>query len=74
MTNAVFDLVQPQRLTAALDIGANPIDGEPSYMLGRPGTQGRYLNLVGSQTSSDHRERIDREMHSITPRSVRGSG
>ena len=28
---AVFDLLRPERLTAVLDIGANPIDGDPPY-------------------------------------------
>jgi FkbM family methyltransferase len=27
----VFDLVQPKRLTAIVDVGANPIDGDPPY-------------------------------------------
>jgi len=33
----LFELLRPQRLTAMVDIGANPIDGDPPYkaMLGR---------------------------------------
>ena len=33
----LFELLRPQRLTAVVDIGANPIDGDPPYktMLGR---------------------------------------
>jgi FkbM family methyltransferase len=35
--DALFELLRPQRLTAVVDIGANPIDGDPPYkaMLGR---------------------------------------
>src|SRR5262249_34612530 len=29
--DALFDLLRPQRLTAVVDIGASPIDGEPPY-------------------------------------------
>jgi FkbM family methyltransferase len=29
--DALFDMVQPTRLTAVVDIGANPIDGDPPY-------------------------------------------
>jgi FkbM family methyltransferase len=29
--DALFDMVQPKRLTAVVDIGANPIDGDPPY-------------------------------------------
>jgi len=31
MTKAVFELLSPQRLTEVVDIGANPIDGQPPY-------------------------------------------
>jgi FkbM family methyltransferase len=31
VTGAVFELLKPERLTAVLDIGANPIDGDPPY-------------------------------------------
>jgi FkbM family methyltransferase len=42
--DAVFDLLAPQRLTAVVDIGANPIDGDPPYkaMLSQ-----RLCTLVG---------------------------
>ena len=30
-TDALLELLQPQRLTAVVDIGANPIDGDPPY-------------------------------------------
>jgi FkbM family methyltransferase len=29
--DALFDMLQPTRLTAVVDIGANPIDGDPPY-------------------------------------------
>ena len=29
--DALFDLLRPHRLTAVIDIGANPIDGDPPY-------------------------------------------
>jgi hypothetical protein len=31
MADPLFDLLQPARLTAVVDIGANPIDGDPPY-------------------------------------------
>ena len=31
MTKALFELLSPQRLTEVVDIGANPIDGQPPY-------------------------------------------
>ena len=31
MTTSVFDLLAPQRLTEVVDVGANPIDGDPPY-------------------------------------------
>lgn len=31
MTRFILELLQPQRLTEIVDIGANPIDGEPPY-------------------------------------------
>lgn len=31
MRDPLFELLQPERLTAVVDIGANPIDGEPPY-------------------------------------------
>ena len=31
MNSALTDLLSPQRLTEVVDIGANPIDGEPPY-------------------------------------------
>jgi FkbM family methyltransferase len=31
ITDALFALLRPQRLTAIVDIGANPVDGEPPY-------------------------------------------
>lgn len=30
--DALVDLLRPERLTGIVDIGANPIDGEPPYM------------------------------------------
>jgi FkbM family methyltransferase len=30
-TDPLFDLLRPQRLTAIVDVGANPIDGDPPY-------------------------------------------
>ena len=32
MTHFLTELLQPQRLTAVVDIGANPIDGDPPYL------------------------------------------
>ena len=29
--NALLELLKPERLTAIVDIGANPIDGDPPY-------------------------------------------
>jgi hypothetical protein len=31
VTDALFELLHPDRLTAVVDIGANPIDGAPPY-------------------------------------------
>jgi FkbM family methyltransferase len=31
MPDALFEMLQPKRLTAIVDVGANPIDGDPPY-------------------------------------------
>jgi len=31
LPDPITELLRPERLTAVLDIGANPIDGEPPY-------------------------------------------
>jgi FkbM family methyltransferase len=43
-TDPLFDLLRPERLTAVVDVGANPIDGDPPY---KPLLIRRMCTLVG---------------------------
>ncbi len=47
MTSAIgslIDLLRPDRITTVVDIGANPIDGNPPY---KPMLQKRLCRLIG---------------------------
>jgi FkbM family methyltransferase len=48
--DALFDLLAPSRLTAVVDIGANPIDGDPPYR--RMLAQG-LCTLIGFEPQAD---------------------
>ena len=52
MPDLVVDLLKPARLTAVVDIGANPIDGEPPY---KPMLQNRLCRLTGFEPQDDAR-------------------
>jgi FkbM family methyltransferase len=43
-SDPLFKLLRPERLTAVVDIGANPIDGDPPY---KPMLQKRLCGIVG---------------------------
>src|SRR5271155_3059774 len=55
-------ILKPQRLTAVVDIGANPIDGTPPYkrMLERG-----LCTVIGCEPSRDAIERLDRQKSSM---------
>lgn len=42
--DVLFELLQPSRLTAVVDVGANPIDGDPPY---KPMMEGGLCTIVG---------------------------
>ncbi len=44
LTDPLFQLLRPERLTAIVDIGANPIDGDPPY---KSMLQVRLCRVVG---------------------------
>lgn len=48
--DTLFQLLQPRRLTAIVDIGANPIDGEPCY---KSMLQNGICNLVGFEPQEE---------------------
>src|SRR5436853_6741058 len=48
--DALFQQLQPRRLTAAVDVGANPIDGEPRY---KAMLQKGICTLVGFEPQAD---------------------
>lgn len=50
MTTALRDLLAPQRLTDVVDIGANPIDGEPPY---RPMLASGLCRVTGFEPQAD---------------------
>jgi FkbM family methyltransferase len=55
-SDALFDLLRPQRLTAIVDVGANPIDGIPPYQ----GMLAKGLcTLVGFEPQPDALARLD---------------
>jgi FkbM family methyltransferase len=43
-TGSLIDLLRPDRITTVVDIGANPIDGDPPY---KPMLQNRLCRLIG---------------------------
>lgn len=55
-SNALFDLLTPARLTRVVDIGANPIDGDPPYkaLLSR-----RLSRVVGFEPQPEALARLD---------------
>jgi FkbM family methyltransferase len=44
MAEFLIDILKPERLTAVVDVGANPIDGQPPY---RPLLAARLCNVTG---------------------------
>jgi FkbM family methyltransferase len=52
----LFDLLQPARLTAVVDIGANPIDGEPPY---KGMLAARMCTLVGFEPQAQALARLN---------------
>ncbi|HEY4143121.1 MAG TPA: FkbM family methyltransferase [Pseudolabrys sp.] len=48
--DAVYDILQPERLTAVVDIGANPIDSETPY---KPMLTRRLCTLVGFEPQAE---------------------
>jgi FkbM family methyltransferase len=54
--DALFDLLKPARLTRVVDIGANPIDGDPPYkaMLER-----RICRVIGFEPQADGLARLN---------------
>jgi FkbM family methyltransferase len=49
-SDPLFKLLRPQRPTAVVDIGANPIDGDPPY---KPMLQKRLCRVVGFEPQSE---------------------
>jgi hypothetical protein len=48
--DAVENILAPERLTAVVDIGANPIDGSPPY---KPMLTQRLCTVVGFEPQAD---------------------
>jgi hypothetical protein len=46
----LFKLLRPERLTAVVDIGANPIDGDPPY---QSMLEKRLCRVVGFEPQSE---------------------
>src|ERR1044071_1657019 len=73
-SDPLFNLLRPERLTAVVDIGANPIDSAPPYkqMLGR-----RLCRVVGFEPQQDAWEKLNREkgdLETYLPYAVGGGG
>src|SRR6266571_2114563 len=54
--DALVDLVRPDRLTSVVDIGANPIDGDPPY---KAMLQRRICRLIGFDPQPDALTRLN---------------
>ncbi len=54
----LFELIEPQRLTAIVDIGANPIDGEPPY---KEMLDNELCTVLGFEPQASALERLNRE-------------
>lgn len=52
------EILSPARLTEAVDVGANPIDGDPPY---RPMLRARLCRVTGFEPQEDALERLERE-------------
>jgi FkbM family methyltransferase len=56
-SDALFDLLRPDRLTAVVDIGANPIDGDPPY---KRMLAAGLCTVIGFEPQSDALAELDR--------------
>jgi FkbM family methyltransferase len=57
MADPLFELLAPQRLTAVVDIGANPIDGDPPY---KRMLEAGLCTLVGFEPQADALAELNR--------------
>jgi FkbM family methyltransferase len=53
---AFFELLRPERLTAIVDVGANPIDGDPPY---KPLLEQRLCRVIGFEPQADALTRLN---------------
>src|SRR5262245_18835713 len=56
-SDMLFELLRPQRPTAVVDIGANPIDGDPPY---KPMLAAGLCTVVGFEPQPDALTKIER--------------
>ncbi len=73
-SDPLFNLLRPERLTAVVDSGANPIDSAPPYkqLLGK-----RLCRVVGFEPQTDAWEKLNREkgdLETYLPYAVGGGG
>ncbi|MGE3841542.1 MAG: FkbM family methyltransferase [Vicinamibacterales bacterium] len=62
MGDSLFELLQPARLTAVVDIGANPIDGEPPY---KRMLQAGLCTVCGFEPQADALAKLARQKGSL---------
>jgi FkbM family methyltransferase len=56
-TDPVFSLLKPRRLTSIVDVGANPIDGDPPY---KPMLQRGLCRVLGFEPQKDALDELNR--------------
>src|SRR5437016_7086753 len=55
--DVLFELLRPERLTAVVDVGANPIDGDPPY---KPMLAKGLCTVIGFEPQADALAELDR--------------